>query len=60
MVHKYSGILLNQKKEYNNAICRNMGASRVYHTKWNMSEKDTVYHLCVESKYDTNELIFET
>ena len=28
------------KKEWNNAICSNMGATRDYHTKWNKSERD--------------------
>jgi len=31
--HIYNGILLNHKKEWNNAICNNMDGPRVYHTK---------------------------
>ena len=34
VVHIHNGILLNHKKEWNNAICNNMGGSRDYHTKW--------------------------
>ena len=40
MVHTYSGILLSHKKEWNNAICSNMGRPRDYHNNWNKSEKD--------------------
>ena len=29
-----------KKKEWNNAICSNMGGLRDYHTKWSKSEKD--------------------
>ena len=31
------------KKEWNNAICSNMDATRDYHTKWIKTEKDK-YH----------------
>ena len=33
VVQIYNGILLSCKKEQNNAICSNMDATRVYHTK---------------------------
>ena len=33
VVHTYNGILLHHKKEWNNAICSNMDATRDYHTK---------------------------
>ena len=33
VVHIYNGILLNYKKEWNNAICSNMDGPRDYHTK---------------------------
>ena len=33
VVQIYNGILLNHKKEQNNAICSNMDATRDYHTK---------------------------
>ena len=39
MVHIYNGILLSHKKELNNAIYSNMGATRYYHTKGNKSER---------------------
>ena len=31
-------------KNWNNAICSNMGGSRDYHTKWSKSDKDK-YHM---------------
>ena len=34
VVQKYNGILLSHKKEWKNAICSNMNATRGYHTKW--------------------------
>ena len=43
VVHIYNGILLNYKKEWNNAICSNMDGPRDYHTKWGKSDKDR-YH----------------
>ena len=33
VVHIYNGILLSNKKEQNNAICRNMDGPRDCHTK---------------------------
>ena len=33
VVHQNNVILLSHKKEQNNAICSNMGATRDYHTK---------------------------
>jgi len=47
-------------KEWNNAICNNMDEPRGYHTKWSKSDKDKyhMYHLYMESKSDTNELIY--
>ena len=44
VVHMYNGILLSHKKEWNNAICSNMDATRDYHTKLSKSEKDK-YHM---------------
>ena len=49
VVHIYNGILLNHKKEWNNAICSNMDATRDYHAKWTKSEKDK-YHM-ISLKY---------
>ena len=37
IVHIYNGILLNHKKELNNAIWSNMDGPRDYHTKWSKS-----------------------
>ena len=39
MMGYYSAI----KKEWNNAIHSNMDGPRVYHTKWNKSEKDKIH-----------------
>ena len=33
MVHTHNGMLPSQEKEWNNAICSNMGGPRDYHTK---------------------------
>ena len=52
VVPMYDGILLSHKKEWNFAICSNMDG---FYVKWNKSEKDTVYHLHVESKKQTND-----
>ena len=52
------------KKEWNNAICSNMNATRDYHTMWNKSEGerqkpyDITYMWNV--KHDTNEPIYKT
>ena len=40
VVHVYSGLLLNHKKEWNNAIFSNMDGPRDYHTKWSKSERE--------------------
>ena len=63
-IYIYNGILLRHKKEWNNAICSNMDATRDYHTKWSKSERqrripyDITYMWNL--KYDTNELIYKT
>ena len=45
----YNGILLSNKKEWNNVICSNMGELREYHTKWSKSERQISYDITVES-----------
>ena len=40
MVHIYNGILLNHKKEQNNAICSNMDGPRDCHTEWSKSDTE--------------------
>ena len=40
VVYIYNGILLSHKKEWNNAICSNMDATRDDHTKWSKSERE--------------------
>ena len=64
MVCVYNGILLNNKKEWNNAICRNMDATRDYHIKLTKSEKERRipydFTYMWNLKYDTNESIYET
>ena len=41
VIHVCNGILLNHKKELNNAIFRNTAGLRDYHNKWGKSERDT-------------------
>ena len=50
-IHTHNRILFSHKKEWNNAICNNMGGPKDYHTKWSKSERErpTPYHLCMES-----------
>ena len=52
------------KKEWNNAICRNMDGPRNYHIKWSKSarERQESYDITYmwNLKYDTNELIYKT
>ena len=40
VVHIYNGILLSHKKEWNNAVCSKMDATRDDHTKWSKSERE--------------------
>ena len=40
MVYIYNGILLTDKKEWNNVIYSNLDATRDYHTKWSKSERE--------------------
>ena len=58
-----NGILLSHKKEWNNAICSNMGGPGDYHTKWSKPEKDKYIILLIseilKKKKDTNELIYK-
>ena len=64
VVHIYNRILLSHKKEWNNAICSNMYATRDYHTKWNKSERERQIPYDItymwNLKYGTNEIIYET
>ena len=59
------------EKEWNNAICSNVGGPRDYHTKWSKSERARLRGKKKERlipqityiwnrKYGTNELIYET
>ena len=43
-VYIHTGILLSHTKEWNDAICSNMGGPRDYHTKWSKWKKDK-YHM---------------
>ena len=40
VVYLYNGILLSHKKEWNNAICNNMGGPRDCHTEWNKLDRE--------------------
>ena len=43
-VYQHFVILLNPKKEWNNAICSNMDGPKDYHAKQSQTEKDK-YHM---------------
>ena len=45
VVHIYNGILFSHKKEWNNAVCSNMDATRHRHTEWSESERQTLYDI---------------
>ena len=63
-IYIYDGILLNHKKEQNNAICSNLDRPRDCNTEESKSYRerqipyDTIYMWNL--KYDTNELMYET
>ena len=42
VVHIFNGILVTHKKEWNDAICNNMGTTGDYHTKWNKKKTNTI------------------
>ena len=57
MVHRYNGILLSDKKEWNNAICSNMDGSRDVILSEVSQKKNDTYHTYVWTiTYDINEL----
>ena len=64
VIHIYNGILLSHKKEQNNAVFSNMGATIDYHTKWSKSdrERQIPYDITYirKQKCDTNEPIYKT
>ena len=58
----YKGILPGHKKEWNDAICKNMNGPRDDQTKWSKSDKDKydiAYTQNLKKKNDTNELIYK-
>ena len=61
--HAHNTILLSRKKQWNIAICRNMGGPRDCYTKWSKSdrERQASYDISYmwNLKYDKNELIDE-
>ena len=63
VVYIHNGILLNHKKEQNNAICSNVDAARDCHTKWSKSERERQIphdnNYMWNLKYDTKEPIYE-
>ena len=59
-----NGALFSPKKEWNNAICSNLGEPRDYHTKWSKSEGERqilydITYMC-NLTYDKKDLIYET
>ena len=61
IIYIYNGILLNHKKEWNNATSSNMDRPRDYHTK-KARERQIWYDITYvwNLKYDRNELFYET
>ena len=63
VVYIYSGIPLNHEKEWNNAICSNMDATKDYHTKRSKSERERqiLYDITYmwNLNYGMNEPIYE-
>ena len=60
-IYIYDEILLSHKIEWNIAICSYMDGPEEYHTKWSKSKTNIIWdHLHVESKNNTNELIYKT
>ena len=57
VVHIYNEIVLSYKKEWNNAICSNMGGPRDYHTKWSKSnrERQISYDIAYKQNLKKNE-----
>ena len=53
MIHKYNGMLLNHKNEWNKAICSNMDGLRDYHSKWSKLENMTQMNLIYEIERDS-------
>ena len=57
VVHINNGILLSQKKEWNNAICRDVDRPTDCHTEWSKSEREKptsysiVYKWNLEKQY---------
>ena len=60
----YNEILLSHLKEWNNAICSNMSATRGYHAKWSKSERERQISYDITSmwnqKYGAKNPIYKT
>ena len=64
VVHICNGVFFSHKKEWNNAICRNMDGPRDCHTEWSKSERERLVSYDITNiwnlKKGTNELIYKT
>ena len=65
VVHKYSGIFLSHKKEWNNVICSNMDGPRDCDTEWSKSDTERqisydITYIWNLKKKGTNEHIYKT
>ena len=66
VVYIHDGILLNHKKEWNNAISSNMGGPRDYHVKWSKPDREgqiscaIAYMWNLKKENATNELTYKT
>ena len=59
VVHICNGILISDKKEWNNVICSNMNRHSNY-IKWSKKKIPQDITYMWNQKYDTNGLIYET
>ena len=64
VIHIHDGILFNPKKEWNNAIFRNMDGPQDYHTKWNKYNRERqisydITYIWGLIKNDTKEFILK-
>ena len=66
VIHMCNGILLSHLKEWNSAVCSNIGDPSDYHmviilSEVSQRETNIIYHFYVESKKNAkNELIYKT
>ena len=65
VVHIYNRILLIHLREWNNAICSNMGGPRECHTEWSKSDREgeisyDILYMWNLKRNDINEVTYKT